>query len=332
MLPRKKRTAGARKIGFPYGLAGLLILTAGPAFVLYLGFSSHWHSRFLYASTRALLQVGVPVAFVCFYLWNRSRLATADTILETDPRPPVLYLRAFTYEEQLFVHLDTWQASKYTSKLGSTYGATLEQYFSLAIRESIGPFVALGNPFDYLPPEGASRIYEPDRSWQESFLKLARESACIIIQVGESGNLAWELKTLKVEGLLEKVFIFVRPAKRFNAPNRFSEAINRLKHRIKGVKLVAWSDFAAGLCAMGYQIDLAEPSAGSIFSFNREGTAVLLAAGAKEPSDYVTRMLERLRSTAATRDSTVGPSEPAPDLVTAPVRQPATRQRRRRAS
>lgn len=336
LLPRKKRIAGTRKPGFPFRLAGVLLLAGGPALVLYVGFSSHWHSRFLNPSMKLALQVSLPLSLLCFYLGKRSRLATAGAIRETDPRPPVLYLRAFSYEGQMFVILPGREASKYTSNLGSKYGATLEQYFSGAIRASIGPFVALGNPFDYLPPEGAARMYEPDLGWQESFLKLARESACIIIQVGASANLEWELKTLKLEGLLQKVFIFSRPDKKHNTRNRFTQKCDEIKQRIRGDKPVAWPEFAAGICTMGYEIDTAQPAPGSIFSFANDGSAVLLAKGAKEPEDYVAVMLERLRSLTSAAAQPAQP-EQGSDLVqprSAPARarRTANRQRQKQAS
>jgi hypothetical protein len=129
-------------------------------------------------------------------------------------------------------------------------------------------------------------------------LNLARKSACIIIQVGASRNLRWEFETLKAEGLLEKAFIFTSPVKKDNAWNRFGQRSYRFMERVKGIKPVVWSEFAAGMRAIGYEIDSAEPAHGSIFTFDREGSAVLVTTGALEPADFVGVMVEQLQLTA----------------------------------
>ena len=48
--------------------------------------------------------------------------------------------------------------------LHGEFGPTFERYFSQVIAGSIGPFIDLGNPKDYLPPEGAARSYADDRA------------------------------------------------------------------------------------------------------------------------------------------------------------------------
>jgi hypothetical protein len=297
-LPKKARTAGARKIVFPYRLVGWSLLAAGVAQLLLFGFLSGWKTRMLTNSFRILFQVCLPLSFGCFYMAKRAGARSAEETLEADARPPVLYLRAFTYEEEMFVSLPGEEARKYTSNLGTylriTYGATLEQYFGGTLREFIGPFVALGNPLDYAPPEGAARTYERDENWKEHFLSLARRAACIIIQVGESQNLRWEFEAIKAEGLQTKVFIFTSPKKKLNAWNRFAQKCVDLMQRIKGAKRAMWPEFAAGMRGAGYQLDDSEPPPGSIISFDQEGSALLLATEAESPTDYVGVMMQQL--------------------------------------
>jgi hypothetical protein len=201
LLPPKPRVAGARKVLFPYRLAAWVLLAAGVGQFLFFGFSSHWKSQTVNPSLKFLCYFALPGCLYCLYLAKRSHAPSADEVLDIDHRPPVLYLRAFAYEEQKFVILPGKEAAKYSSYLGTKSGVTLEQYFASAIREAIGPFVALGNPLDYAPPEGASRKYERDENWKDYFLDQARRAACIIIQVGDSRNLQWEFEALKLEGL-----------------------------------------------------------------------------------------------------------------------------------
>jgi len=67
---------------------------------------------------------------------------------------------------------------------------------------------------------------------------------------------------------------------------------------IKGVSPTDWSEFAASLRSAGYEIDILEPSPGSIFTFTREGSFVLLATDAQNPADFVGVVLERLQKQA----------------------------------
>jgi hypothetical protein len=297
-LPKKGRAAGARKIVFPYRLVGWSLLAAGVAQLLLFGFLSGWKTRTLMNSFRILFQVCLPVSFGCFYLAKRAGARSAGEILEADARPPVLYLRAFTSEEEMFVSLPGNEARKYTSYLGTKTGATLEQYFGGTLQEFVGPFVALGNPLDYAPPEGAARMYERDENWKERFLNLARRAACIIIQMGESHNLRWEFEAIKAEGLQTKVFIFTSPKKKLNVWNRFAQKSIDLGHRIRGTKRTVWPEFAVGMRGAGYQLDESEPPPGSIISFDHEGSALLLATEAKSPTDYVGVMMQRLEGEA----------------------------------
>jgi hypothetical protein len=312
LLPPKPRVAGARKVLFPYRLAAWVLLAAGVGQFLFVGFSSHWKSPLVNSSGKFLWFFALPGCFYCLYIAKRSQAPSADEVLDVDHRPPVLYLRAFTYEEQRFVILPNKEAAKYSSYLGTKCGVTLEQYFASAIRESIGPFVALGNPLDYAPPEGASREYERDENWKDYFLDQARRAACIIIQAGDSRNLQWEFEALKLEGLQEKVFIFTPPMKKLGAMSslwgycqpwsRLTRQAVRFEQRIKGAKPAMWSEFAAGMCGAGYEIDATEPSPGSVISFTHEGPAILLGTGAQDPSDFVTIMLERLQSLSSDCD------------------------------
>ena len=318
LLPRKARVAGARRILFPYRAAGWILLVGGASQFLYFGFSSHWKMQTVVNSVRPITII-ITGSIYCFYLAKRSTAPSADQVQEEDKRPPVLYLRAFTYEEQEFVTLPNKEAAKYTSNLAvylrRAYGVTLEQYFSRAILESIGPFEALGNPLDYAPPEGAFRNYERDENWQERFLTMARAAACIIIQVGDSRNLQWEFETLKRERLQEKIFIFTPPKrnkenKKLNTLSRFEGKFLRFRDWIKGTKRTGWSEFAAGMRGAGYEIEATEPPAGSVVSMSREGAAMVIASGAQTPAEFVAVMIRRLKAIAS-------PSSHSPGLAAA---------------
>jgi hypothetical protein len=54
-----------------------------------------------------------------------------------------------------------------TALFGWNIGVRFDEYFRPAMTSSVGPFVALGNPEDYIPSEGAFRLYANDSDWKE---------------------------------------------------------------------------------------------------------------------------------------------------------------------
>lgn len=299
-LPRKARVGGIRKVRFPYRFAGWLLIAAGVGQFVAVGVASGWKLATMSASLKFLVWMALPGGAGALYIGQRVHAPSAAKLLDDDSRPPVLYLRAFTLEDRDFVALSAGQAARYTSNFGprlgivARTGATFEQFFGASIAHLIGPFVALGNPLDYAPPEGAARTYERDENWKDRFQDLARRAACIIIQVGESRNLAWELETLRLQGLQEKMFVFTSPSLRPGRGNRLGQRIIAWTLRLKGARPATWSDFVDGLLLAGYQVDQVEPPPGSIVTFNRDGSLLLLAAGAREPGDFLAPVLERL--------------------------------------
>jgi hypothetical protein len=302
LLPPRPRNAKPRTIRFPYAFLGWSLIAGGAIQILVFGFMSGWKAETLSRSYK-FFQITLGLGFGCLYIAKRAKAPSAEQLLAADARPPVLYLRAFNLEEQYFVLLPPKEAARYTSYLGSKAAVTLEQYLAPSIRQGIGPLVALGNPEDYAPPEGAARTYERDDHWKERFLDLAHRSACIIIQVGESQNLRWEFEALKREALQEKCFLLTPPAKKLNLRYRallsLSRKILNWTLWIKGSRPTCWANFAEGIQAAGYDVVPAEPPPGSILSFDCRGSQILLATNAQEPGEFVAAMLHRLQAKAA---------------------------------
>jgi hypothetical protein len=57
---------------------------------------------------------------------------------------------------------------------------TLEDFLGPEITNRIGPFVALGNPLDFVPPDGAARAYVADDEWPKHFADLVRRARCMV--------------------------------------------------------------------------------------------------------------------------------------------------------
>ena len=296
LLPLRPRNARTRNVHFPYAFFGRLLILFGLGQILLTGFSSGWTMSAMSRSFK-LMNMALILGFLCLYGAKRAKARSANDILKDDPRPPVLYLRAFSMEEEFFVYLPNDEASKYSTYMGQKVGVTLEQYLAATLWQEIGPVVALGNPEDYVPPEGAARVYEGDENWKEEFLSLAHSAACIIIQAGASQNLQYELQALRREGLQEKAFILTPPKIKLHGWSCVSVPYGKIFaiwwQRVKGSKPTPWKRFAQGIRDAGYEIEAVNPAPGSILSFDRESKAILLATDAKEPVDFVAAIHSR---------------------------------------
>jgi hypothetical protein len=203
-----------------------------------------------------------------------------EQVLEEDKRPSVLYLRPFDREEEPFAaplneecrqlgvpvrHPSRWRQA-----------VTFEEYFAKEVTEKIGPFIALGNPYDYLPPAGAARTYIEDDGWQDVFRTMSHESACILMAPGRSDNLRWELRSIRSMGLHTKLFVLTSPAIK---QHWYSIQWGRSGKR-------QWDDFTTELAASGF-VASEYPGDGATVGFDEGGTAVMQGTGARTPAEYV---------------------------------------------
>ena len=207
----------------------------------------------------------------------------------------VLYLRAFDEERRPFVFGPRSALKQYTSQFGAhaplqrgdpTLRLTLEDYLEEAITAQLGPFVALGNPYDRLAPDGATREYAQDAQWQERFLDLATSATCIVVSIGGSSNLEWELKQIKERELGQKVCLFTSPI----VPGTDDKILNRLRSTAATrAKTLAedWERASATLGRAGFTC-AENPGPGAVVAFDEQGASVLLTTDATSPADFIT--------------------------------------------
>jgi hypothetical protein len=136
------------------------------------------------------------------------------------------------------------------------------------IGSALGPFVALGDPYDYLPPVGAARTYVPDDNWQEHFKRQCTQCAKILVVPGVSGNLAWELSWIAAWSLRHKLFILT--------PH----------HSLKEKGSQYWDMFAAICNNSGIQLGV-YPGPGAVVGFRADGVPWVLGRDASTPEAYV---------------------------------------------
>lgn len=140
--------------------AWLIVLLAGVTFGL-MHFRDHWKY------SKKTLDL-------------RLQAADPSTRLSEDRRLPILYLRSF--EEDMSAQ----------SKLD---GSSEVEVQLRPLLEEFGPVVAIGHPGDELPPLGAARLYVDDKQWRTTVTDMMKEAQLVVVQVGTTEGLLWELET-----------------------------------------------------------------------------------------------------------------------------------------
>jgi hypothetical protein len=295
ILPRRRtRVFGRRQVDFPLLGSGRALIGSGLALIA--GAIILWMEGVAGVSlVLAALVLTLVVTPTGLYLMGRGRRAKsvlpAEEVLGKDSRPLVLYLRAFLQESRFFVigpksecgsNARSWHAA--VANPEQNIGVTFEEYLAEALSNRVGPFVALGSPEDYLPPEGALRTYADDARWKEVFHRFARQSACIVAEVGKSANLRWEFMQMRQDGMQEKLFVFT-PCSTAGYASQWG--FWNLLWSLKGLHRVRWREFSNDLGKLGFEIGFDDPGPGSVITFDSECRGMILTAQAYRPAEFV---------------------------------------------
>ena len=124
-----------------------------------------------------------------------------------DQRPPVLFLRPFVTDSIPLAAPPTNLVGKIFSV--PVHSASLD---AVVLDEGSvkGPVVAVGDPGEPPPAYGASRGYFQHQSWQKAVTRLAVEAQTIVLVVGQSEGVGWEMELVATSGHLHKT-LFVMP-------------------------------------------------------------------------------------------------------------------------
>jgi TM2 domain-containing membrane protein YozV len=136
-----------------------------------------------------LLFIAVMQVFRRSQRWDAL---TADEALRRDPRAPVVYLRAFTDDGLMAVRGHHWQDRVFGKAAGTLTLTSPEQELAF-ILQRVGPVVAIGKPGERLPELGAARLYASHDSWQQTVLDMLDRSELVLMRLGSSPGVLWEL-------------------------------------------------------------------------------------------------------------------------------------------
>jgi hypothetical protein len=142
----------------------------------------------------------------------------AIELLRRDARSPVLYLRSFDDD-------GTLDLTKSSFPWGSR--KTIEMRIAKAFSE-VGPVISIGRPGEPLPELGSNRFYVSDEEWQSAVLYFLEHAAAVIVLVGNSAGVAWEIRKALTRVPLKNllfVFPFVVPKERCSRSLRIDEAL-----------------------------------------------------------------------------------------------------------
>jgi len=133
--------------------------------------------------------VGAGIYFAGVGIASRG----AISVLSTDERPHVLYLRSFRD--------DLRQSDERGNRVGESD--------LVRLLRACGPVIGIGRPGERIAGIGAYRLYVRDKNWQEVAELLTMSARLIVLRGGMAQGLSWELN--KVRGAVppDRVLLFV---------------------------------------------------------------------------------------------------------------------------
>lgn len=147
-----------------------------------------------------------------FYRGRQLRARASVPDLDS-PGPRVLYLRAFTSDPSVVK-----QSLLPLLNAGLLSGLTSEEEQLAEVLVPFGRMVAIGRPGESLPAPGAARAYVPDEQWQAVVDRQMRLARLVVIRIGSSEGLRWELHRAREIVAPTRLLLLVSGLKRRDRP------------------------------------------------------------------------------------------------------------------
>lgn len=125
-----------------------------------------------------------------------------------DGRAPIIFLRAFTQDDDLLAGGTRDPLLKLT--VGVAEARTLDEIL-LEHATAYGPVVAIGNPTEKIPPLGAARILVQGEGWQEVVTSLTQAARAVVICPGRTEGVGWELALISAGGRIPRTIFLANP-------------------------------------------------------------------------------------------------------------------------
>jgi signal peptidase II len=147
---------------------------------------------------------------IIFYGKRLMVISGQNMLTENEKSPLVLYLRPF--------NLDNHYTRNIHTLFVSLPFVTKEMKIVKVLR-SKGSVIAIGKPGEKYASLGASRLYVAHHLWQEKVMKLIEESKLILLALGYSKSLIWELDTISKHTVPEKFYLYF-PLSEYDSSDR----------------------------------------------------------------------------------------------------------------
>jgi hypothetical protein len=258
LLPAKNPRAEPKKSSVPFAAIGVVCL------LLALAAVAVWFLAMRGGAANSVFLLGgallLTAALACFRLHKRQAQPSAAEVLRHDTRPPVLFLRSFRSDAARVKPWGSGMLPMYPDWLGKSF----EEFLAPAMNET-GPMVGLGDPEDYLPTLGASKVYQRDDTWQETVLDYLRRAGLVLILEGDTPGLNWELGQVRRRCSPHRVFLITPTAK---------------------FPRTGWREFARLLEGAGFDVPAADVGTGAVVGFDGWFRPVVLYQGATTAKEY----------------------------------------------
>jgi hypothetical protein len=167
-----------------------------------------------YAEAQHQMQVfGLAIAAGFMFLIRARHNLQPDfqTVVSDDPRPPILFLRSFADDKNV---TEGSHAENIFNNLGfigyGFFDFSLESRLAAHFSE-FGPFIAVGQPKDKSPHLGAIRAHLSEDEWRASVLRWFAASRLVLMLLGTTKWVSWELQTLIDLGHARKTLLIFPP-------------------------------------------------------------------------------------------------------------------------
>lgn len=140
--------------------------------------------------------------------------AKINEVLRTDTRTPILYLRSFISDKHTH---DLYNVNESIAMINPYYligralaiRITFEQQLAFHLNQ-VGPFIALSAPGNQELMLGASRLAPITEGWHKVINGYLEQCNLIIVRVGDSDGLKWELEQIVKKECLNRLIIYLQ--------------------------------------------------------------------------------------------------------------------------
>lgn len=196
-----------------------------------------------------LTVLGASVALYRFA--RRISMSRPSPMVLADQRPSILYLRSFA-DDKLRLRVAPFARPSLLERLSSRRKQGFEEIMAEELRQ-YGPLVAVGEPGRRLAPIGFVREYLPDADWRRHVQQRMYHSGVIIVTVGRSRGLEWEIQELIHTGAWRKVVFVFPPVDAPDILQRWEKLVPLLYH--VGLRGIGLPSDSSCLLAMTFTVE-----------------------------------------------------------------------------